>query len=159
MNCGFSVFLNSTITQRYCYSLHKKQNIPTASRVRVLAADSAPPALASGSGSDSELCDAIGDSGDIAADGAATDDAEEEPSPVNLDSILGNQTSSGKVAADKDGEEADDEEDYLEGDKESVVDSGDEPEDTGVEEGEGEDRLQDGDVGASFNPCSFDFSS
>ena len=133
--------------------------MPTASRVRVLAADSAPPALASGSGCDSELCDAIGDSGDIAADGAATDDAEEEPSPVDLDSILGNQTSSGKVAADKDGEEADDEEDYLEGDKESVVDSGDEPEDTGVEEGEGEDRLQDGDVGASFNPCSFDFSS
>merc|ERR1711862_776405 len=75
---------------------------------RVPAADSAPPALASGSGSDSELCDAIGDSGDIAADGAATDDAEEEPSPVDLDSILGNQISSGQVAADKDGEEADD---------------------------------------------------
>ena len=113
--------------------------MPTASRVRVLAADSAPPALASGSGSDSELCDAIGDSGDIAADGAATDDAEEEPSPVDLDSILGNQTSSGEVAADKDGEESDDEEDYLEGDEESVVDSSDERENTGVEEGDRRD--------------------
>ena len=132
--------------------------MPTAARVRVFAADSAPPAQANGSGSDSELGDAIGDSGDIAADGAATDDAAEEQSPVDFDSILESPTSSRGVTADADGDEADDEEGNSEGeDEESAADSDNERDDMGVEEGE-EDGLQGVEVGAGFNPCVLDFS-
>ena len=160
---GVSVFLYITIHYPklllFRASCHKNETMPTAARVRVFAADSAPPAQANGSGSDSELCDAIKDSGDIAADGAATDDAEEEQSPVDLDSILENPTPSRGVTADGDGEEADDEEDNSEGeDEESAVDSDNERDDMGVEEGGG-DELQGGEVGAGFNPCVLDFSS
>ena len=133
--------------------------MPTASKVRIFAADSLSPAPARGSGSDSELCDAIEDSGDIAADGAAPDNAEEEQSPVDLDSILENPAPSRGVTADGDGDEADDEEDNSEGeDEESAVDSDNERDDMGVEDG-GEDELQGGEVGAGFNPCVLDFSS
>merc|ERR1711862_921671 len=79
--------------------------MPTASKVRIFTADSASPAPARGSGRDSELRDAIEDSGDIAADGEAPDDAEEEQSPVDLASILENPAPSRGVTADGDGDE------------------------------------------------------
>merc|ERR1711862_127025 len=98
--------------------LFSQKTMPSARRVRIFTADSASPAPARGSGSDSELFDAIEDSGDIAADGAAPDDAEDEQSPVDLDSILENPAPSHGVTADGDGDEADDEEDNSEGEDE-----------------------------------------
>ena len=150
---------DTTIIYWYQNKLFSQKTMPSATRVRIFAADSASPAPARGSGSDSELCDAIEDSGDIAADGAAPDDAEEEQSPVDLDSILENPAPSRGVTADGDGDEADDEEDNSEGeDEESAVDSDNERDDMGVEDG-GEDELQGGEVGAGFNSCVLDFSS
>merc|ERR1711862_53670 len=94
---------------------------------------------------------AIEDSGDIAADGAAPDNAEEEQSPVDLDSILENPAPSRGVTADGDGDEADNEEDNSEGeDEESAVDSDNERDDMGVEDG-GEDELQGGESTPTSN--------